>query len=142
MSLTEFVKYFDSVDLCHMHPYYNYNFERGSSPTGSLYFEVELEEDGETYFTLHQQPLKSASSSMLIYGRMIMLVAKMVGEDYHYVTSKMEMNFPNLSVRCPKLTKGRYIVYTKCYRKVEGSELPSILAVYSSSKVTVKRRSK
>lgn len=46
VSFKEFRKYFDSVDLCHLHPTYNYNFERGSSLTGSLFFEVELLEDG------------------------------------------------------------------------------------------------
>lgn len=94
------------------------------------------------YFTLHQKQLKSSASNMAVYGRMIVLVARVVGEDYQYVIAKMEMNFPNLSIRCPNLTQGRYIVYTKCYRKEECHDLSSVLAIYSKSRVTVKRRLK
>lgn len=142
ISLRELLEYFDSIDICHLQTAYNYNFEKGSSPTGSLYFEIDVEEEGEAYFTLHQRLLKSASSNMAIYGRMIILIAKVVNENYQYVASKMEMNFPNVSVRCPFLGKGRYIVYTKCYRKAENGEYGSVLAVYSRSRASIKRKSK
>jgi hypothetical protein len=68
---------------------YNYNYEKAAGQSGSMYFDVEVEEESEVYFTLHQNIIKSNSNNMSVYGRMIILLAKVIGDNYQYIVSKM-----------------------------------------------------
>lgn len=76
---------------------------------------------------------------MDIYGRMSILLARVVADNYEFVASKLEVSFPNLSIRCPDMQPGRYIVYAKCYNKHKDK---MVLSVYSQRLVTMKTKIK
>lgn len=119
IGLDDFLKHFESLDISHIHSYYNYNFEEVvTSPSKAAYFKVEINEPTECYMIVQQErrPKDSQNSSKMSFSRMTLAIGRWSEETecYQYIDSKLENYFPTLPARFLVLEPGKYIVYAKC----------------------------
>ena len=142
IGLDDFFRHFESLDILHVHSYYNYNFEEvTTSPKRGCYFRVEIREPTECYFVLQQERRgKSSADNKMYFSRMTLAVGRWSDENehYEYVDSKLENYLPTLPARCLVLEPGNYMVYCKC-EWMDGLPNSLTFATYSSKKVSIVR---
>lgn len=78
-----------------------------------IFVRLEVKEEHEAYFTIEKAFGKDRdeNKSTVKYGYTRMVIAhEMDSDNYEYLGSKLETNFPDLTIRCPRLKPGKYLI--------------------------------